>query len=199
MYTIFINGALAFAIVLGMLFCLADIEAAIEASETMYYPFLEIFYAAVKSRAGACVMASLVLALAIVSTVGIYASASRMMWSFARDRGLPFSSHLVKVSQRLSCHRVFPTPSYNILQRDVDQMELAHEELIASRRSYSDFSDYGSSITNCAWIRYRFKCSSLTDFRGSLFLLPVNLRFASMAALHWRFGAILWRWPRAVF
>lgn len=97
MYTIFINGAMAFAIILGLLFCLTDIEAAIEASETMYYPFLEIFYAAVNSRVGACAMASLVLALAIVSTVGIYASASRMIWSFSRDRGLPFSGYLVKV------------------------------------------------------------------------------------------------------
>lgn len=98
MYTIFINGTLAFSVLIGMLFCVTDVEAAVEASQTMFYPFLEIFRAAVRSRAGACAMASIILVLAVLSTVGIYASASRMMWSFSRDKGLPFSHHLVKVS-----------------------------------------------------------------------------------------------------
>lgn len=97
MYTILINGALALSVLVGMLFCLTDIESALEASHTMFYPFLQIFYSAVKNRAGACAMASLILVLAIVSAVGVYASASRMLWSFSRDRGLPFSSYLIKV------------------------------------------------------------------------------------------------------
>lgn len=97
MYTIFINGTLAFSALIGMLFCLTDIESALEASHTIFYPFLQVFYSAVKSRSGACAMASLILVLAIASTVGIYASASRMLWSFSRDKGLPFSSFLVKV------------------------------------------------------------------------------------------------------
>lgn len=97
MYTIIINGTLAFAMIIALLFCLTDIEAALGAASTMFYPFLEVFYAAVNSRAGACAMASIILVLAVASSVGIYASASRLMWSFARDKGLPFSEHLMKV------------------------------------------------------------------------------------------------------
>jgi choline transport protein len=97
MYTIFINGALAFAIVIAMLFCLSDLNAALEAQQTMYYPFLQIFSAAVSSRPGAVIMAVIVLVLAIASMVGIYATASRMLWSFSRDGGLPLAKHLVKV------------------------------------------------------------------------------------------------------
>lgn len=97
MYTIVINGVLALATIIAMLFCLDDIGTALEAADTMFYPFLQIFFAAVKSRAGACMMAGIILGLAIASSVGIYASASRLMWSFARDRGLPFSQKLTKV------------------------------------------------------------------------------------------------------
>lgn len=102
MFTIIINGVLALATIIAMLFCLNDIETALEAADTMFYPFLQIFYAAVNSRAGACIMAGTILVLAVASSVGIYASASRLMWSFARDRGLPFSHKLTKV-----CGKVF--------------------------------------------------------------------------------------------
>ena len=102
MWTITINGTLGFAALIAMLFCLSDLEAALEASETMFYPFLEVFYAGVKSRGGAVAMALVILTLAIASSVGIYASASRMIWSFSRDKGIPFSKHVSKLSGKSS-------------------------------------------------------------------------------------------------
>lgn len=101
-WTVTINGALGFAALVAMLFCLSDLNAALEASETMFYPFLEVFRAGVKSRGGAVAMALVILALAIASSVGIYASASRMLWSFSRDRGVPFSRHVARLSGRSS-------------------------------------------------------------------------------------------------
>lgn len=101
MATIFINGTLALAMVIAFLFCISDLEAALEASETMYYPFLQVFYSGVNSKTGAVVMAVLLLVLAIASSVGIYASASRMLWSFSRDKGLPFNKYLFKVYKAL--------------------------------------------------------------------------------------------------
>ncbi|KAK4216303.1 choline transport protein [Rhypophila decipiens] len=98
MYTVFINGSLAFAMIIALMFCLTDLEAALGASQTMFYPFLHVFYAAVGSTTGACLMAGVVLVLAIASSVSLYASASRMLWSFSRDRGLPFSQYLVRLS-----------------------------------------------------------------------------------------------------
>lgn len=187
---------MAFAIVLGMLFCLTNIEAAIEASETIYYPFLEIFYASVNSRAGACVMASLVLMLAIVSTVGIYASASRMVWSFARDKGLPFSGHLVKV--RLNLLHYFPfcrKGITNMLTKDY----IAYAKLLARCRSYGHSSNHGSVVTDCAWIRHCSECACLVGFRSSLFFVSIDMWFASMASLYRRIRTLLGRWTRAVF
>lgn len=96
--TIVINGCLAFATIIALLFCLTDIYSAAEAADTMFYPFLQVFQSGVKSTTGACVMAGVVLVLAIASSIGVYATTSRMVWSFSRDKGLPFSRYLVKVS-----------------------------------------------------------------------------------------------------
>ncbi|KAI0468730.1 amino acid transporter [Xylaria cf. heliscus] len=99
LYTILINGTLAFAMVIALMFCLGDVTAAVESAETLFYPFLEIFYQAVKSTTGAGLLAGIVLVLAVASSIGVYASASRMLWSFSRDLGLPFSKYLVKLNK----------------------------------------------------------------------------------------------------
>ncbi|KAI0010441.1 amino acid transporter [Xylariaceae sp. FL0662B] len=111
LYTIFINGSLAFAMTIALMFCLTDIDAAVAAAETMFYPFLEVFQSGLNSTAGAFVMACVVLILAAASSVGVYASASRMIWSFARDNGLPFSRHLAKLTKgsSLPIYAIFST------------------------------------------------------------------------------------------
>ena len=101
MLSLLINGVLGFAMILGLMFCIGDITAALDAQSTLGYPFLEIFQQAVNSTTGACLMASLVVFLGICSTVGDFAASSRMLWSFARDRGTPFASTLSKVSHVL--------------------------------------------------------------------------------------------------
>lgn len=99
MYTIYINGSLAFATIVGLLFCITDLDAAVAAQKTMFYPWLQIFQSGVNSTTGACLMAGIVFTLQVLSTVGTYACASRSMWSFARDRGMPGSRYLVRVSE----------------------------------------------------------------------------------------------------
>jgi choline transport protein len=97
MYSIVINGALAFAMVIAMFVSASDLMASLEAGHVLFYPFLDIFRQAVNSTTAACAMAAVILIMGISSGVGVYATASRMIWSFSRDRGLPLSGHLVKV------------------------------------------------------------------------------------------------------
>ena len=87
MFSILLNGSLGFGMAIALLFCLGDIDAALNTDTN--YPFLEIFYQGVGSRTGASVMASLIVVLAICATVGTMASASRQLWSFSRDKALP--------------------------------------------------------------------------------------------------------------
>ena len=97
-YSVIVNGVLAWAMVIALIFCIGDVTAALNATQTLYYPFIEIFYQAVNSRAGAAIMTSIILIMGIASIVGVYAAASRMLWSFARDRGVPMHHRLVKVN-----------------------------------------------------------------------------------------------------
>lgn len=95
-FTIFLNGALGLAMYIVLLYCIGDPNAAI-ASPTGY-PFIEIFYNATQSNAGTTVMACIIIALIIFATFGFVASASRQLWAFARDKGVPFSDTIATVS-----------------------------------------------------------------------------------------------------
>ena len=81
-FTIFLNGALGFAMILAILFCIGNVDDAVDTNTG--YPFIEIFLSATKSRIGATVMVSILVSLIIFATFGYVASASRQLWAFAR-------------------------------------------------------------------------------------------------------------------
>ncbi|KAJ9606975.1 hypothetical protein H2200_008986 [Cladophialophora chaetospira] len=96
-----INGAVGFAMMLTVLFCLGDVDSVLDTATG--YPFIQIFYIlnkdSVNSVAGATVMLAVVLILTWACAIGITTTASRMTWSFARDKGTPFSGPLSYVSR----------------------------------------------------------------------------------------------------
>lgn len=104
LFSIAINGALGFAMLMAILFCLGDPEQVPTTvlQTPLGFPFIQVFLDATKSIPGTAIMASIVLVLGISSTCGLLASSSRMFWSFARDRGLPFSEQISKVDSRTS-------------------------------------------------------------------------------------------------
>lgn len=87
MLSVLINGSLGFGMLLAMLFCIGDIEQALKSPTG--YPFISIFLQATGSIPGTAVMASIITTMGITTSVGMLASASRQLWSFARDRGIP--------------------------------------------------------------------------------------------------------------
>jgi choline transport protein len=94
-FSILLNGTLGFGMLIATLFCLGNPDAALGSATR--YPFMEIFLQAVGSVSGALTMASLITILNICATISFIASASRMTWAFARDRGTPGSRFLSKV------------------------------------------------------------------------------------------------------
>ncbi|OKP10549.1 Choline transport protein [Penicillium subrubescens] len=87
MLSVLINGSLGFGMLLAMLFCLGDVESALQSPTG--YPFMAIFLQATGSVPGTAVMSSIVTTMGITTSVGMLASASRQFWSFSRDRGIP--------------------------------------------------------------------------------------------------------------
>lgn len=93
--TTVLNGALGFGIVIAVLFVTTDITAALSSPTGLLgYPFMQIFYDATGSKAGASVMIAIIIIMDAAGTIAFLATASRLVWAFARDGGLP-GSHFV--------------------------------------------------------------------------------------------------------
>ena len=91
-----LSGALGLAMFLAVLFCLGDPEAL---SDTNYiYPFIQVLQNATRSSAGTAVIMAVILVIDLGLNIGVVAASSRMLWSFARDRGVPGWRWISKVS-----------------------------------------------------------------------------------------------------
>nr|POE85463.1 protein arginine n-methyltransferase sfm1 [Quercus suber] len=86
-YSVLINGALGFAMLLSILFSVDDIQALAQSKAT--YPIIDILASSFDSKGGATAIIGLIVFMNFAATIGALSSSGRMMWSFARDRGLP--------------------------------------------------------------------------------------------------------------
>lgn len=100
--TILFNGLLGFGMLLTTLFCMGDLDSAMDTP--MHYPFIQIFYTSTESSAGTTVMVCIIIVLSYCATFGQFAGASRQLWAFARDRGPPMSNWLLLVSTDAAIH-----------------------------------------------------------------------------------------------
>lgn len=80
-----INGTLGFAFLLAILFCMGDIEAALDTDTG--YPIIEILQYVTGSTAASTAMTCTIILMAVLATVALFPSSSRMLWSLARDKG----------------------------------------------------------------------------------------------------------------
>ncbi|KAK4551151.1 hypothetical protein LTR86_011305 [Recurvomyces mirabilis] len=89
------NAVLAFIMAVTLIFCVGDVDAV--TAETSLTPFVVIFYNSTKSKAGTVVMVLPVILTFWAALVSQLATASRQLWAFARDGGIPWSTHLAPV------------------------------------------------------------------------------------------------------
>jgi choline transport protein len=94
MWTLILNGVTGFVMVITFAFCIGDLESAI--SPYYSYAYIDVFYTATNNKAGATVMSSLITLMCLCSTISNVATASRQMFAFARDRGMPCSDFLCR-------------------------------------------------------------------------------------------------------
>ncbi|KAF2186370.1 amino acid transporter-like protein [Zopfia rhizophila CBS 207.26] len=97
--SILINGVTGFAMLIAILFCIGDIEAALNTPTG--YPFIEILTQGSRSIGGGTALSSLLVTMFICATLGIVASASRQLWAFARDNAVPNARIISHVEPRM--------------------------------------------------------------------------------------------------
>lgn len=98
MWSLVINGTLAFLMGVTLIFTLGDVDSVL--STVTYNPFIQVFYNATQSYAGTNTMVAIVIILLVACCISEVATASRQIWAFARDGGLPGSGWLSRVSKR---------------------------------------------------------------------------------------------------
>jgi choline transport protein len=64
-------------------------------------PILELYYQALRNKAGAIVLETMIIATGIGCMIASHTWQSRLCWSFARDRGVPFANYLSHVHPTL--------------------------------------------------------------------------------------------------
>lgn len=96
-YSYVINGILALGFLIAYLFCLVDVDAAINDPST--YPFIYVFRKAV-SLPAVNALTALICILVLASNVSFNASTARQTFAFARDRGFPFYKWMGAVDKK---------------------------------------------------------------------------------------------------
>ena len=92
----FISGALAFGASVAILFSVGDLKTILNTPTK--YPIIQVFYIATQSKGATTAVIVALMFTSVFSTFGLLASASRITWALARDRGFPSSSYFEHVS-----------------------------------------------------------------------------------------------------
>jgi len=95
MWSVVPNAALGFLMGVTLIFTLGDINDILATATGQ--PFIQVFFNATNSYAGTNTMVAIVVILLTSCCISDVATASRQIWSFARDRGLPASGWLSQV------------------------------------------------------------------------------------------------------
>ncbi|KXT12499.1 hypothetical protein AC579_7343 [Pseudocercospora musae] len=106
MWTVGPNAVLGFLMAVTLCFTAGDPATLLETPTGQ--PFIQVFYNGTRSLGGANTMCAIVVLCLTSCCISEVATASRQLWSFARDKGVPFSAWI--------CH---VTPRWNIPLRSV--------------------------------------------------------------------------------
>lgn len=89
------NALLGFIMAITLSFTLGDRDSILESLTG--YPFIQLFYNVTGSLAGASVLTVIVILTLVSAAIAEVATASRQLWSFARDGGVPCSSWVGRI------------------------------------------------------------------------------------------------------
>ncbi|KAK3072457.1 hypothetical protein LTR53_006784 [Teratosphaeriaceae sp. CCFEE 6253] len=174
------NGILAFTTVITMIFCLGDQEEVL--SNPLQTPFLIVFNNSTKSKAGAVGLTVPIIICFISALINEVATASRQLWSFARDGGFPFASYLDHAADRFPVHdaevprrAVWTTVTMALALCLVNFGPAIGFNAIISLTNIALLSSYLITISCVIWRRMASKPLPRERFSLGSFGLPINI------------------------
>ncbi|KIV95884.1 hypothetical protein PV10_03485 [Exophiala mesophila] len=178
-----VNGALGFVMLITFCYTLGDLEEVL--STPTGYPFIQVFYNATGSKGGATAMSCILVVSAIANGMTNMATASRQLFAFARDGGVPCHKWFASVSPRLQIpmNAILFTISFSVLFSLVNIGSTVAFNQILSLGLASLLSSYFISIF-CLFLR-RLRGQTLLPSAFSLgkFGIPINIGSLAFLAL----------------
>lgn len=182
--------------VITIVFTWGDMED-IRQTPTLY-PFIQVFYNTTQSLAGAAVMTVIIILTLLASAIAITATASRQIWSFARDNGVPYSAIVSRVGllpksktqlialglsgmehsreychHLSSCRQVHHRPQCLVQSRRRQWHHFIHDLYWLSREEASEWKTSPSTtmVVGSLWDGYQYRKSLLLSRIFGLWLL----------------------------
>jgi len=103
MWSVYLNAAMGLVMAVTMCFCLGDLSEIVNAATG--YPFIQVFYNATQSYAATNIIVTIMIITLCACAISEVATSSRQLWSFARDKGIPFADWFAYVSPSWIDHR----------------------------------------------------------------------------------------------
>ncbi|MCJ1249806.1 hypothetical protein MMC30_007032 [Trapelia coarctata] len=98
MFSLSLNGIMGFIMLITFCFCFGPLTSDTSAlGSPTGYPYIQVFASVTNSNGAASVMTAILIVLTVCGCISNVATASRQMYAFARDKGLPFSAFLSHV------------------------------------------------------------------------------------------------------
>jgi amino acid transporter len=181
------NAILGFVMAVTLSFTLGDVESIL--SSPTGYPFIQLFYNTTGSLAGASVLVVIVILTLLSAAIAEVATASRQLWSFARDGGVPCSAWvgriqpnwniplnavLISLNAILALTSVSLLTSYIIVIGVVLLKRVRHEPLPHARWS---LGKYGG-VVNVLALCYLFAIYVFAFFPAVVNPSPVEMNYA---------------------
>ncbi|RDW81020.1 putative GABA permease [Aspergillus mulundensis] len=176
-----VNAVLGFIMIITLCFTLVDVDGVL--ATPTGFPFIQIFYNTTQSYAATNTMTAVLVITLTASTITEVATASRQLWSFARDKGLPCSSFFAYVTPgwNIPLNSVLVSLVVTILLSLINIGSAVALTAIVSLTITSLMSAYILSI-GCILLK-RLRKEPLPHRRWSLGRFGMAINIASMAFL----------------
>lgn len=95
-WTLVLNGTTGLVMIVTYAFCVSDIDEAMKFQTG--FAFIQVFFNSTGSVRAATGMTAVIMVMRFCAAISNVATASRQVYAFSRDKGLPFSGTLAKVA-----------------------------------------------------------------------------------------------------
>lgn len=174
-WSVVINGAMGLIMLITFLYTMGDVAQALQSATG--FPVIEVFRNVTGSNGGATVLMLIIVILAIAAHLTAMACASRQLFAFARDKGVPAHRWISHLPSRFDVpvNAVIVTSVIACLMYCINLVSTIAFNIVVSVGLVSLNSSYLTSIACVAWRRIRRQPLPESEFSLGKLGLPVNM------------------------